>query len=295
MRRWILIAALAGLLALAWWLWGLDGSHKLSAWAAEGQRDVQNAMAGFLRRLKGGDAGALIGLMSLCFAYGFFHAAGPGHGKLLIGGYGAARRVPVVRLGALAILSSLAQAASAVALVYAGVFLLGLKKDEMTGFADNWMEPASYIAIALVGGWLVLRGARKLRREWQHRKHHAHADGTCSCGHKHGPTAEEAAEVKSLKDALILIGAVAIRPCTGALFLLIITWRMGLDAAGIMGAFAMGLGTASVTLTVAVATVFFRERTLREWGGSGAQLVVLSGMLELGAGLLVAIAALSLI
>lgn len=310
MRRWLLIVAFFALAAVALWLWGFGGAQKLSAWAAEGQRDVQNAMAGLLRQLKAGEPGALAGLMSLCFAYGFFHAAGPGHGKLLIGGYGAARQVPLMRLSALAVLSSLAQAASAVLLVYAGVFLLGLTRGAMTGLAEDWLAPASYIAIALVGGWLALRGARKLRRamrgagEVAHPHHHDHRDehghdhhedGSCSCGHKHGPTAQEAADVSGLRDALVLIGAVAIRPCTGALFLLILTWRLGLDIAGIMGAFAMGLGTASVTLTVAIGAVLFRRNTIAQLGADGARVARFSAWLELGAGTVIALAALSLL
>ncbi len=294
MRRWALASFLLLIVAVAVWLWGLGGAAELSAWASEGQRDVQNAMARLLRALKRGEPGAWASLMGLCFAYGFFHAAGPGHGKLLIGGYGAAQQVPVVRLSVLAVLSSLGQAAMAVLLVYAGVFLLGLTREAMTGLAENWMEPASYIAIALVGLWLALRGVRKLWRQRVLAAHHTQDDGTCSCGHKHAPSAQEAADVHSLRDAFMLIGAVAIRPCTGALFLLILTWRLGLDWAGIAGAFAMGLGTASVTVTVAIAAVMFRTSMLAQVG-SGAGAVRLSALVELAAGTVVMLAALSLL
>ncbi|WP_438991877.1 nickel/cobalt transporter [Lentibacter sp.] len=294
MRTPFLILTLTALAALALWLWVAGGASSLSAWAAEGQRSVQTAMAGLLRALKAGEPGAFWGLMGLCFAYGFFHAAGPGHGKLIIGGYGAARRVPVVRLSSLAVLSSLGQAAAAVVLVYAGVFLLGLTREAMTGLAEDWLAPASYMAIALVGLWLALRGARKLYGIWQHRGHGHQADGSCGCGHKHGPSAQEAGAVHSLRDALMVIGAVAIRPCTGALFLLILTWRLGIDWVGIAGAFVMGLGTASVTVLVAVLSVVMRESAFGAVAGRASGLR-LSAALELGAGLLIAAVAVSLI
>jgi ABC-type nickel/cobalt efflux system permease component RcnA len=291
MRRPVLSLAALGLLALVIWLWGFGGAGAVSAWANAGQAETQQAMARLLRSLRAGDPGALTGLMALCFAYGFFHAAGPGHGKLLIGGYGMAARVGAWRLSGLALASSLAQAASAVVLVYAGVFLFDLTRQRMTGLAEDIMAPASYAAIAAVGAWLAFRGLRRLRAARAVQRHH---DGTCSsCGHKHGPTAEEAAAVTGWRDALALIGAVAIRPCTGALFLLILTWRMGLEMAGILGTFAMGLGTASVTLAVAVASVTLREGALaRLSAGQGGGLARALPLLELAAG--VVIAALSL-
>jgi ABC-type nickel/cobalt efflux system permease component RcnA len=293
------LVALTFLGGLGLWLWGLGGASDVQRWAAEGQREMQTAMAGALRGLKRGDQASLLGLLGLCFAYGFFHAAGPGHGKVLIGGYGLGRRVPVLRLSVLAVASSLAQAASAVVLVYAGVLLLNWSRQFMVDTAENLLAPASYAMVALVGLWLLIRGLRNLRRvhkkpregqapndhDHQHDHHHDH---DCGCGHAHGPTLEQAQEVRSLGQALLLIGTIAIRPCTGALFVLILTWRMGLEWVGIAGAFAMGLGTATVTVAVAIGAILLRESSLSQLRAPG-MLAYAAPMLELLAGAGVAV------
>ncbi|ETX30167.1 nickel/cobalt transporter [Roseivivax isoporae] len=319
---------LAGLVAAAaLWLFGFGGADRVAAWAASGQQEAQRAMALGLRALRAGEPGALGALLGLCFAYGFFHAAGPGHGKVLIGGYGAGTQVPLGRLTALAVISSLAQAASAVALVYGGLWVLGWGRTEMEGAAERWFAPLSYAAVAALGLWLVVRGGRRLWRSAPafaggtglvaagagphragatvlHRGHdhdhhgHDHAtapDGTCaSCGHRHGPSVEEVARVRSLREAVALVAAVALRPCTGALFLLILTWRMDIGAAGVLGAFVMGLGTAAVTVAVAVAAVTFREGALsRIATGSGA--VRVAAGIEALAGAVIALLAFELL
>ena len=296
-------AGIAALLGLAVYLWAFNGMAQLTAWAAGEQRAAQNAMAGTLRALRAGEPGALATLMGLSFAYGLFHAAGPGHGKLLIGGYGVSQKVTALRLSGLALLSSLAQSASAVLLVTAGIAALDWSRARMVGLAEDWLAPASYAAIGLVGAWLALRGLRHL---WQrlraraeakdhHHHHHVHDHaGTCSCGHRHGPSPEEAARISSWREALLLIGAIAIRPCTGALFLLILTWRMDILAAGIAGTFAMGLGVASVTIGVALATVFLRAGIFDQATETGSWDIgpsPLLSLVEILAGALIASAA----
>lgn len=324
MRSRLLIAALCGVLALALWLWALGGADTLAVWAAQGQRSAQNAMATALRALRSGEPGALAGLLGLCFAYGLFHAAGPGHGKILIGGYGMGTSVPLARLSLLALASSLAQAATAVVLVGTGAIVLGWTRQQMEGAAEQWLAPVSYGAIALIGLWLCLRGARRVWRsiaqasatgvvgdghdahghdghghdapahDAHGQGHDAHTHDQCdTCGHSHGPTMAQAASVHSLRDALLVIGAIAVRPCTGALFLLIITWRMGLVWQGILGAFAIGLGTASVTVLVAVASVVLRDGTLAQVSGIATTRAM--GLIETLAGALISILALQLL
>jgi ABC-type nickel/cobalt efflux system permease component RcnA len=299
MRTALQLAAVA-VVALAVWLWGFDGAQMLERWAAEGQRAAQSGMAQGLRALRANEPGALMTLMGVCFGYGFFHAVGPGHGKILIAGYGVAERVALTRLSVLAVLSSLAQAGMAIVVVYTGVWLLGLGREEMVDAAGDWFAPFSYAAICAIGAWLALRGAVRLWSNWRTVEHHHHdhdhhhhsgEDGVCgTCGHAHAPTPEQAKNVHSLRDALVLIGAIAIRPCTGALFLLILSVSMGIELAGILGTFAMGLGTASVTLAAAAGAVTFREGALARFA-NGPHTARIAGVIETGAGLIIAILA----
>ena len=284
----ILIAA-GGLLL---WLFGLGGMDLISHWAALKQREAQTALAAGLRAVRAGEPGAWITLMGVCASYGFFHAAGPGHGKLLIGGYGAAARVTALRLSTLAVISSLAQALTAIVLVGAGALVLGWSRARMTDTAEQVLAPASYGAIAMVGVWLAWRGLRRVRSV------RAAAvvaeDGTChSCGHAHGPSVDQVADLTSWRDAVVIVVSVAMRPCTGAVFLLILCFGLGIPLAGIVGAMVMGLGTASVTVLVAILAVGTRRSALAGWSGSGAVRAI--ALIEIVAGAVIAVIAATLL
>ncbi len=301
-RRTLILSLGAALCAAAaLWLWGFGGADWLADWAASEQHQVQNALARSLRALKQNAPGALATLLGLCFAYGFFHAAGPGHGKLVIGGYGMGQKIPLRRLALLALLSSLAQALTAVLLVAGGLSLLDWGRVELTGLTEEVLAPISYGLIALLGLWLVRRGVRKLIPPRAHDAHaypepHAHNHDhdphspVCGdCGHRHGPSLAEAAQVQTWRDGLAIIASVALRPCTGAVFLLLLTWRLDLMLAGILGTFAMGIGTASVTVAVAIAAVTLREGTLGRLSGTGARRIAAG--LEIAGGLIIVLVA----
>ncbi|UWR21938.1 nickel/cobalt transporter [Sulfitobacter sp. S190] len=301
MPRVLSLAAVAAALVIAL-LWLSGGFDQIAQYAAQEQRNFQNAMARTLRALRAGEPGATAILMTSAFAYGFFHAVGPGHGKLLVGGYGVARQVAMWRLSTIALVSSLGQAVTAIVLAYGGLWLLDLTRDGLIGTAEDLMAPLSYGLIAAIGVWLVLRGLRRLHRAQRqttshdHHHHHDHGDDAlCGhCGHRHGPSLDEAEKAGTLREALVLIAGIAVRPCTGALFVLVITWQMGIPGAGIAAAFAMALGTASVTVAVGLAAGGLRGTVLRSLGNTRA-LALAMPALEVAAGAVVVALAIGLL
>lgn len=293
MRRALLV--LGVLLAVSLLILWLSGSFAaLQAQILAGQREIQDALASAVRKIKTGQPGAFAALLSVCFTYGFLHAAGPGHGKVVIGGFGLGRRVPLLTLSAISLAASLAQAAVAVGYVYTGVALLGWTREQAHGVADDIMAPIGTIAIIGVGIWLMWRGLRGLRRQMRRPSYdqsvHVHDE---HCGHAHGPTIEDLDNLTGWRDVAALITGIAMRPCSGALFLLILTWQLGIGLAGVAGVFAMGLGTAIVTVTVAGLAVWTREGALASLPGQSIARVM--PWFEVLAGALVTVIALSLL
>lgn len=267
--RWALL--LLALVALGLAVVGLQG------WMAEAalgfQRQAQDALAGALRALRNGEPGAVAGFLTICFLHGFLHALGPGHGKGVIAAYAVAAPVAPSRLVVIAGLSSLAQAVTAILVVYAGVWLLDGAREGVEGLAAA-IEPLSFGFVALLGLMLCFRAWRHFPREGAghgHHHHHDHDHGPdCGCGHSHAPDPEALAKAGSAREVAALVAGVALRPCTSALFLLILTWRLGLDALGILGALVMGVGTMAVTLSSGLLAGMARRGLIGIARGGGA-------------------------
>ena len=117
--------------------------------------------------------------------------------------------------------------------------------------------------------------------------HHAHDEHCDHCGHSHGPTPDQLAGPGGWARGLSAVLTVGIRPCSGAILVLVFALAQGLFWAGIAATFVMGLGTAITVATIAVIAVSAKGLAARFAGsrdGSGA--LVMRGI-ELGAAALV--------
>ncbi len=243
------------------WLAGFFG--QVSAWQSHFYRQLTGAVRAW--QADGGAAWALIGLS---FAYGVFHALGPGHGKAVISSYVLANRQTARNGALLALASALIQALVAIALVAVLALVFNATAATMNN-ATRWLELASYALVTLLGLWLMwvkavrplLRARTGGRRDHEHGHAHGHEHGhkhqhghdhdhhhDCGCGHAHVPAPEQVSGPLNWRRAGTAILAVGLRPCSGALIVLVFALAQGFCLAGVASALAMGLGTG---LTVA--------------------------------------------
>jgi len=115
------------------------------------------------------------------------------------------------------------------------------------------------------------------------------------CGHSHGPEPAELAGPGGWKRGLTAIFAVGLRPCSGAILILVYTLAQGLFLAGVAATFIMGLGTAitvAALATLAVHAQGFARRVAAARGGKGD--LIMRGV-EVGAAALVLVFGLALL
>ncbi len=162
----------------------------------------------------------------------------------------------------LAPLSYLAIASVGLLLVWRGVnalkradWSLGRRQDNGSLVPPGGYSFAKQHVLAHMGGFTQTEPGWTVR---QQTSVPSAAVEDCDCG-AHGPTSEQVASVNSFRDAVVLVLSIAIRPCTGAVFLLVIAWQMDLAIAGAVAVVAMGLGTAALTSLVALSSVAARS------------------------------------
>ncbi|MEO3414495.1 hypothetical protein AAFO92_07570 [Roseovarius sp. CAU 1744] len=264
---------------------------EVSQWAAAQQRGFQNAMARALQAIRDGEPRALWLLCISTAAYGVVHAIGPGHGKVLLGGAAFASGATFRRLATLTLASSLAQSATAILLVGALVFGARMGSGETAELTETWLAPLSIAAIGAIGALLIWRGARSFGRLTVPAETHA-----CGCGHAHGPTVQDVTSLETFRDAAALVGSIAIRPCTGALFVLVIAARFDAFAAGCLAVLTMGLGTAAFNLIVAGGGTVARRLALLGQGAESSSALLMSAFLHIvGGGVIVTFSFLTLL
>ena len=225
-----------------------------------------------LKGLKGG--GGFLWLGGVSFLYGIVHAAGPGHGKVVISSYLVANEARIRRGVAIAFIAAMAQAVVAVSIIGAMAVILNMTSMAITSTAKLF-EAGSFALVALLGLYLV---ARKGRAAWvamrggdphahHHHHHHGH-DHHVGHDHDHAKGAEHHGDLyrpplttpppqggRGLAGAAAAIVSVGLRPCSGALVVLVFALSQGIFWAGVASTFVMALGTAITVAALAALAV----------------------------------------
>lgn len=239
---------------------------RLSIYLQRQQQIFYRRLNNALREVRsGGSTTASFALISLAFLYGVFHAAGPGHGKAVISAYTLANERSVRRGAILAALASVAQAVTAIVAVYGLLLALGATGSAVRAVAAN-LEVASFALVALLGLAMLYRAARPLfagvgepGAGGGHTHRHA-PDETCQdCGHSHMPAPALVDRPLTARTALPIVASIGLRPCTGAVVVLVFAHTLGLYLAGIAATFAMAAGTAITVASLAGLAVTGRD------------------------------------
>ena len=282
--RWLALALL-----LAAWLWVAPAAAQAGPPAAAGtsigrvlldfQREANRTIARQMREIRDGQTTApfLLGLV-LAFAYGVVHAAGPGHGKLVVMTYFLSRDARIGRGLLMGTQIAVMHVLSAVAVVVFADLLL------RKGFGGAPSEVpavriASYGLILVIGSAMLWRAVRRAWAPAGHH-HHDHDHGhACGCGARHG------------EGGLLSLG-VGLVPCTGSVLILLYAMANGILPAGLLlvGMIALGMAVTmgGLGLLSVLARRFVADRLAQGSGRAAAAVDILGSTLIvlLGGGLL---------
>lgn len=261
------------LLGVALLVWAVQAnlqgaSLQLLTWQRELHRSLTLAITELSRTPS---TGTWLTLLGVSFAYGVFHAAGPGHGKAVLATYLASHGGATRRALGLSFAASLLQGVTAIAMVAILVHGLGWVTRQAMG-SVVWVEQASFFLVALLGAWLCWRAVKQLRHayaasnkpviEHTHAHDHSHShshdhshDHSHCCGGAHHIEPEQALDWRT---ALMTVGAIGMRPCSGAILMLGAASLLGQFYVGVASVVAMSLGTGITVSILALASIVAR-------------------------------------
>lgn len=289
--------------------WFAEFTGQMAAWQGQFYRQLTGAVRAWKQ-----DGWAAWLLLWLSFGYGVFHALGPGHGKAVLTAYVLANKETIRNGALLAMLSAFLQALVAIALVAVAAGVL-----QVSGVAMNratwWLELASYAFMVALGAWLVFKhvfqpvlsslrdrmSAHAVKTQHTHTHHHHTHVHDESCGHVHMPDPALISGPMNWSKATSAILAVGLRPCTGAIFVLVFSLAQGFFIAGIAAALAMGLGTGLTVAALACSSLWISQVAVQSESASQRRwqkalmliLQALASVAVLALGLLLLSAALS--
>ena len=261
--KYILFFICALLLAVISFIWQAWPSLMMSS--MQWQKAINAELSELLYQAQTHLLTAGTSLVLLSFLYGILHSLGPGHGKLIVSTYVATHPTKIKISLILTVLSALLQAIVAITLVSILLTVFNSSMREVNSEANRLISLSFYVVIIL-GLLIVGRNARALfkidyaKHKTLHINHFSpltssNVNDTCSCGHVHFASADAMNKASSFKEYLVVIFSVGLRPCTGAIMVLLFANMLNIYWLGVVSAFAMALGTALTTSVIAMMTV----------------------------------------
>ncbi|MBB42919.1 MAG: hypothetical protein CMM44_04045 [Rhodospirillaceae bacterium] len=248
------------------------------SWIFDQQRAFHKELIVSIQNIKNKSSyTASISLISLSFLYGIFHAAGPGHGKAVITSYLATQPEKRVSAILLATGSSLIQGITALIIVYGLIFVAGFLPRDASD-AISWSERASFLLVMILGVILIIKSLQSWKNDYQN-------TGNDMCSHVHGPTKVQIRASRNILTTLSIILSIGLRPCTGAVVVLVFAQALGLYFAGIIAVLMMALGTGITVSGLAFFVVSVRSwistsftRTYKIWDKTGNIISITGGV-----------------
>ncbi len=270
--------------------------RRWTVWIGTLQTGFNRDLTASLKGLKGGGAFWWLGAVS--FLYGIVHAAGPGHGKVVISSYLLASEARIRRGVVIAFIAAFVQAVVAVGIIGLMAVILNMTSMAIDSTARVF-EAGSFALVAALGlyllaqkgraAWTVLQGGDAHAHHHHHHHEHDHSespsplrggvrggvapasrttaashDHSHDHGHDHHSQSHPApspspqgggGRVAGLSGAAAAIVSVGIRPCSGALIVLVFALSQGIFWAGVASTFVMALGTAMTVAALAALAV----------------------------------------
>lgn len=267
-------------------------------------------------------------LVGVSFLYGMLHSLGPGHGKVIVTTYLATHPTKVKTSLVLTVLSAFCQALVAIVLV--SILLWGFNASmRVVNQQANFFVSLSFALVVMLGCSICWKAAKQLYRTMRPEKikfvrmtpltmrassEQSHLDKksvvysstlrmpialtnphrdtleSCGCGHQHVASAQAINNAATWREYVGIVASIGIRPCTGAIMVLLFANMVGLYWMGVASAIVMAIGTAFTTSIIAVMTLTGKQWVKRyltpskgnnkaNWANAGYFLQFISGVL----------------
>lgn len=261
---------------------------------ADWQRLFNQLISDNLHHIQQHSAAAGVTLITASFLYGVIHALGPGHGKFIIASYLSTHESRLKQSIKLSVFSSLTQGIVAVVATSVVLIVLNLSSRYFK-LSQLWLERGAFLLLAGLGLYWIFQGSRTLKKPSaaifqinkltplsssqtssqsavkNHRTFSTEHAPVCACGHQHLPNAQQLKKAEDWKSQLLVILSIGMRPCSGAIFVLFLSYMLDIYLWGVVATLAMSLGTGLMLALFAALVKYTRHLaiTLGNWYGKG--------------------------